>query len=138
SASPTLTPLGNEKLLLIGAGYRGQIFDPLGFEVVTTACEPTVLHEDHTSTLLLDGDVLITGCDVPETNATLDTAVLYHPAAPVGQRFETLSSTMTERRTSHSATLLPDGRVLLVGGGVRGDPPTLSATAELYDPVSRT
>lgn len=47
---------------------------------------------------------------------------------------------MTERRASHSATLLPNGTVLLAGGfqeDGRGHEPAI-ASAELYDPTTNT
>jgi Galactose oxidase, central domain/Kelch motif len=46
------------------------------------------------------------------------------------------AASMTVARTMHTATLLPDGRVLLVGGYTRQDADT--AQAEIYDPVSGT
>ena len=42
---------------------------------------------------------------------------------------------MTRPRTGNSATLLQDGRVLIVGGETT---PQLTHTAEIYDPVSGT
>lgn len=45
------------------------------------------------------------------------------------------AGTMTTPRPGHSATLLPDGRVLIVGGWADGDH---LATAELWDPASRS
>jgi hypothetical protein len=41
---------------------------------------------------------------------------------------------MQEARTGHTATLLPNGKVLLIGGW---GPSQVSTTAELYDPASR-
>ena len=50
----------------------------------------------------------------------------------------TMTGSMTIPRAEHSATLLPNGKVLIAGGY---SPTTLSpmvATAELYDPLTRT
>ena len=90
--------------------------------------------EFHTATVLTDGTVLVAGgaadAAVLDT-AELDTAELYDPAT------QTWSSTgvMAQAREAHTATLLADGRALVVGGL---DGPTLLASAELYDPSTRT
>ena len=47
----------------------------------------------------------------------------------------TATGSMVANRSGHAATLLPDGRVLVIGGGSGGK--TL-ASAELYDPASQT
>ena len=44
------------------------------------------------------------------------------------------AGSLTETRAAHTATLSPDGRVLIVGGGDGDGRPM--ATAELWDPVS--
>jgi WD40 repeat protein len=45
----------------------------------------------------------------------------------------TLTADMNEARSGHTATMLPDGQVLIVGGWTEGG---RSSTAELYDPAS--
>jgi hypothetical protein len=82
----------------------------------------------HTATLLGDGRVLIVGGQtVTEGSVSIfSSAELYDPAAG------TFSPTgpMAEARESDSATLLQDGRVLIVGGQNN----QILSSAELYDP----
>lgn len=91
----------------------------------------------HTATLLLDGTVLVTGGvltgngDMAEPSAT---AELYDPDTGAW----TSTGSMTEIRYSHTATLLADGRVLVVGGASGLIDPPPSRSAELYDPATRT
>ncbi len=94
----------------------------------------------HTATLLANGKVLIAGgstgqrslcCPQPNlANAELyDSAT--HGFSPTGS--------MTTARAGQTATLLNDGRVLIVGGaptGGTGGVPV--ASAELYDPLTGT
>jgi hypothetical protein len=88
----------------------------------------------HTATLLPNGTVLIAGglYSTPPTPTTpffdfLDTAELYDPAT---RRF-TPTGNMTAHRAYHTAVLLANGKVLMVGGGY-------SPSAELYDPDTGT
>jgi hypothetical protein len=93
----------------------------------------------HTATLLQNGKVLLAGgISAYSPNAPgLSSAELYDPSSG------TFSATgkMTVPRVSHTATLLPDGRVLMAGGysGIAGGSfAGASVTAELYDPDTGT
>lgn len=91
----------------------------------------TVPRAAHSATALGDGRVLIVGgctldsCEMGDDGAT---AELFDPVtdafSPAGR--------METERVSHSATLLPDGRVLIAGGF---DGTRRLASAELYDPT---
>ena len=78
----------------------------------------------HTSTLLSDGRVLITGGEQGTGLPLLKTAELYNPRTG---RFTQLAHLMTIAREKHTTTLLPDGRVLIVGG----------LQADIYDPSTQ-
>ena len=85
----------------------------------------------HTATLLLNGNVLVAGGwseDHPH-NGIMSSAELYDPATGNWTR----TSGMNVGRAAHTATLLFDGRVLVVGAS-RGFP----NSAELYDPATGT
>ena len=90
---------------------------------------------NHTATLLPDGKVLVAG----GANFTggrvhgLDTAELYDPVT----RKWSATGGLNGLRSGHTATLLNDGKVLIVGGGDGSALRSLN-TAELYDPQTGT
>jgi len=90
---------------------------------------------DHTATLLSNGKVLVVGGQVgPIPFSSLASAELYDPTT----NSWSAAASMIVSRTSQSAILLRDGRVLVVGGislAVRdgGLFPSLATDAEIYD-----
>lgn len=93
----------------------------------------------HTATLLSNGKVLIAGgfSQVGLTIEGLSSAELYDPATG---SFSATGS-MSVPRVSHTATLLPDGRVLIAGGYAgftNQEAAGATSSAELYDSVTGT
>jgi len=83
------------------------------------------------ATLLKDGRVLLTGGTSSETatyNRRIADAELYDPTT---RKFTRIAS-MRKSRDGHTATALPDGRVLIAGGYNEED--GTAASAEIYDP----
>jgi hypothetical protein len=134
----TATLLPNGKVLLAGGmGYgensldSAELYDPAAGSFSPTGPMGTA-RESHTATLLPNGKVLVAGgysnADPAYPGRSLAAAELYDPAtgsfSPTGP--------MGTARFSHTATLLPNGKVLVAGGGYAND------SAELYDPDTGT
>jgi len=88
----------------------------------------TTARSYHTSTLLSDGRVLITG-GLNSWPNTLASAELYDPSTGVF----TATGPMANARESHRAVLLTNGQVLIAAGR---DGSTVYSSSELYDPAN--
>jgi hypothetical protein len=133
------TRLPDGRVLIVG-GYdfygpkeTAEVFDPAGYGGSGSFTATGSLVEgrmDHTATLLPGGKVLIAG---GTSNAGFRlTAEVYDPAGDGGAGSFTVQGSLAEGRRFHTATPLPDGRVLIAGGqNGLGEP---LASAEVYDP----
>jgi N-acetylneuraminic acid mutarotase len=141
----TATLLSDGRVLVAGGIDRGEdaavdpvasaeLYDPATgtWSATGSMTEPRF---DHTATLLSDGRVLVAGgFSHPDENSYLpasEAAALYDPATGSW----TVTGMMLGTRADHAATLLVDGRVLVVGVWADVDP-ALSSSAEVYDPDS--
>jgi len=85
----------------------------------------------HTATLLPDGRVLLAaGRSGAYPDVSLSSAEIYDPLSGT---FRAIASLHTDRH-QHSATLLPDGRVLAIGG--YNPSQGWLSSAEIYDPAT--
>lgn len=135
----TATLLLNGKVLVVSGHSRSgnyevptaELYDP-ATGTWTNAGSLANARDSHTATLLLDGRVLVAGGGPDGLQYTsLSSSELYDPATGLW----TTTGSMLAARQAHTATLLPDGRVLVAGGYNQG---SFISSAELYDPVTGT
>ncbi len=92
----------------------------------------------HTATLLTNGDLLLAG-GVNQAGATLTSADIFE--ASRGNSVVATAGAMNVPRASHTATLMSNGCVLIVGGNAAVNDaaaPAPNITAEVFDPTTRT
>jgi N-acetylneuraminic acid mutarotase len=124
SGGNTLTVLQNGKVLLVGA--PSQLYDPASGTWTPTGSLSRA-RGSSTATLLLNGDVLVTGGN---STSVLASCEIYNPSTGTW----TAAGNLHTARYNHTATLLPDGRVLVAGGYNGSD---YTGSAELFDPSTR-
>ena len=108
-----------------------ELYDPATGTWIPTG-SMSIARTNHTATLLDNGKVLVAGGYIGSYSGPyLASAELYDP---VTEAWSTTGN-MNVARYDHSATLLNDGKVLVVGGGWGS---SNLASAELYDPVTGT
>ncbi len=139
----TLTALSDGRVLISGAGPL-ELYEPEHGRFRLLDLEPP--GDRPTATLLLDGRVLlIGGNDRAEFTPGLPNGHGSGPATTRAVAFDPTTEElqdageMLQVRSSHSAVLLGDGRVLASGGAqdVHHDEPVLTS-AELWDPSTET
>ena len=94
-----------------------------------------VERKELTATLLLDGRVLLVGGT--DANFTLSSTEVYD-ASVLPNGASTLASSLNQNRREHTATLLPNGDVVVVGGfqAAPGGPSTVLASIETRDHIT--
>jgi uncharacterized delta-60 repeat protein len=138
-ADHTLTLLPNGSVLVVGgrnATASVASTQALWGNMWYAAGSLNQARHDHTATLLPDGRVLVAGGSYVATPVPgyLSSAELYNPATDQW----TLSGSLNTARSDHTATLLPNGKVLIAGGYTGGILFPYTSSAELYDPASGT
>ena len=143
-AGHSATLLPNGSVLIAGGAYSkndwetlssAEIYDPATGRFTQTASLKTA-RMGHEATLLSDGRVLITGGTSANRDARLvASAEIYDSTTDAF----TEAGTMSEARVDHTATLLPNGKVLVTGGyGIKDSSSGLTSSAELYDPATNS
>ena len=144
--SHTATLLANGKVLVAGgfvqdptsAGRSGttalaEIYDP-ATDTWTSAGSMSTHRAHHTATLLGSGKVLVVG-GLDQGGVGYGYTISAETYDPATNTWTPVAAPLTLARSSHTATLLNNGKVLVAGGTTAGSPGTL-ASVEIYDPTS--
>ncbi|MDC0711290.1 kelch repeat-containing protein [Stigmatella sp. ncwal1] len=133
---PMATVLPNGKVLVAGGNNAGttlataELYDPAS-NTWSNAGSMASPHECATTTLMPNGKVLVSaGFYADRAWLTSSAVEIYDPVS------NSWSSTgrLARSRVAHTATLLPDGTVLVAGGAISTS--GYVATAELYHPAT--
>jgi N-acetylneuraminic acid mutarotase len=134
----TATLLPNKQVLVAGGDDNNgvaatvELYDPATGTWTTTG-RMTTNRLQHTATLLLNGKVLVSGGSATDRIhnglLSLSSSELYDPTTGT---WAATSNALTTARAYHTATLLPSGKVLVIGGFLDG--PGQLASVELFDP----
>ena len=139
SANTAILPDG--RALIVPGGWQGfeaiavaraDLWDPASG--IAAASPPITARVNPTATLLADGRVLVIGGfggPYQYASTALASAEIWDPKTGVFRA----AGSMADARVNHTATLLSDGRVLVIGGMGAGG---ALQSAELWDPASET
>jgi len=133
----TLLPSGQ---VLVAGGFGGsnsaELYDPATEKWQLTGTMPNVLWS-HTATLLPNGKVLVAGgtTNYPpfgfNVTNVLSSADIYDPSTEMWCQ----TSPMTSPRIYHTATVLPNGKLLVTGGSSNYSAfPAAFSSSEIYEP----
>jgi N-acetylneuraminic acid mutarotase len=129
----TATLLANGEALVVG-GNSAELYDPASGTWSFTG-SLNIARDGHTATLLANGKVLVAGGSgsYDGQQPGLNTAELYDPATGTWS----ITGSLNVARDGHTATLLPNGKVLVAGGLFHGATSTsYTNSAEVYDPAT--
>jgi N-acetylneuraminic acid mutarotase len=135
SSTATLLPSG-KVLVAGGSGFAGilssaELYDPAG-NSWSSAGSMAIPRDEATATLLPSGKVLVAGgASHYDCCTAVASAELYDPATNSWSP----AASMATARYGQTATLLPNGKVLVAGGAAAT---AALASAELYDPATNT
>lgn len=139
-ANHTITTLNDGRALVVGGFTDTAEFIEKGLNGITVKIVNAKMDTSrtfHTATLLPDGRVLIVG-GYPEPLTVIQrisnpvkTFQIFNPKT---ERFEATGN-LKSPRAEHTATLLKDGRVLILGGYSEGQ---ALSSAEIIDPIQVT
>ena len=132
----TATLLPNGTVLVAGGFYgstfaSAELYGPASGQWTPTGNLNNARY-GHSATLLPNGKVLVAGGGNDDSNhAKLSSAELFDQSSGTW----TITGNLTTARSGQTATLLPNGKVLVAGGVITGGQ---TGSAELYDPASGT
>jgi hypothetical protein len=130
SGTQTAALLADGRVLLVICCTAEQLYDPASGTFSLTDKRKRIYHDGFGAAALTDGTVLFAGGYIAEGDTYSSGAELYDPSSesflPTGN--------MATGRSYHTATLLPDGTVLIAGGeGKPSSNPTAATSAEIFD-----
>jgi WD40 repeat protein len=142
-AGHNATLLSDGQVLVTGYDTQAELFDPLT-ETFAITGSTYIASRDGTATGLNDGRVLVMEFFSGPTHGHANgVAQLYDSNSGTFGYASGNSAPVHSGRGRHTATLRSDGTVLVAGGGFvdwlqETQPPAVTASAELFDPISGT
>jgi len=121
--------LPDGKMLVVqSGGAHPYLFDPIGLTFRETLGDSTGNYSSFTLTLMKNGKVLIVG------SLTSDVIEVYDPQTETFTAVDALPA----RINGHTASLLPDGKVMIAGGRASSSPSLSRSQVYLFDSSDET